>query len=106
MTASSSNNDRGIKLAAFWSLFLRLFLGWQLKQRARGLSGERLRRVFFLVLRHPPLCWLSVADDAASRAPSASCDQRPEHVGVVAMVVPEGELGDVHREILLRHLMV
>src|SRR5438552_4056184 len=50
--------------------------------------------------------WLSLADAAASPASSASCDERPEHVGVLAVVMPEAGLGQVERQVLGRDLVV
>src|SRR5690349_1680728 len=37
---------------------------------------------------------------------SASCHDRPEHVGVVAVVMTEREFVEVQRQILLAHLVV
>src|SRR2546426_10459910 len=76
-----------------------------LKQRARDLGRNGLRRVLFLV-RHPPLRWLSVAEAVASAASSASCDERPEHVGVLAVVMTEAELGQVERQVRPGDLVV
>src|SRR5437016_13221627 len=71
-----------------------------LQQCPRDLRRNGLRRVFLLILGHPPLRWLSVAEAVASAASSASCDKRPEHVGVLAVVMTETELGQVERQVI------
>src|SRR5439155_15592900 len=77
-----------------------------LQQCPRDLRRNGLRRVFLLILGHPPLRWLSVAEAVASAASSASCDKRPEHVGVLAVVMTETELGQVERQVLPGDLVV
>src|SRR2546425_13217510 len=84
--------------------FLRLLRG-RLKQRLGDLRRDGLRRMLFLV-RHPPLRWLSVAEAVASAASSASCDQCAEHVGIVSVIMPEAELGQVERQVLRGDLVV
>ncbi len=49
--------------------------------------------------------WPFVAEAAARELSSACCYHALEHVGMLPVVVPEGELVEVQREVVLRHFM-
>jgi len=53
------------------------------------------------------VCWLSrSAEAASSAASSASCQYRLEYVGIIAVVMAELKLSQVHRQIFLADVVI
>jgi hypothetical protein len=54
----------------------------------------------------PDICWPQhLAEHDASASYSAACYQKIEHIRIFPVIVAKGELGEVERQILLRHMV-